>query len=129
MPIAIHYDPEQNVLFTDVTGSVSLDEIMAYYSEVERMGLNPQYSVLADYTKADIELNYNDISLMASRRCSVSREAESMKIAVVAPIDNVFGTARMYEGVLSDERFEINVFRDRAEALQWLGIHEKQNGH
>ena len=122
MPITIHYDPEQNVLFTDAVGSVSLDDIMSYYFEVERMDLNPQHSVLANFTEADINLNYDDVSLMASRRRNVFRKADSMKIAVVAKVDFVFGIARMYEALLSDERFEVKAFRDRAKALQWLGI-------
>lgn len=126
MPISFYYDPEQNVMFTDATGSVSLDDIMTYYAEVERMGINPQHSVLADFTKADTNLSYDDVGRMASRRQDLSREAGSMKIAVVANADLVFGIARMYGAMLSDKCFEVNTFRDRAQALQWLGVSEKQ---
>lgn len=129
MPISFHYDSEQNVIFTYAAGAVSLDDIMSYYAEVENMSIDPQYSVLADFTEADTNLSYEDVSRMASRRRSVSCEAQSMKIAVVAKADLVFGIARMYDAILSDECFEVSAFRDRAKALQWLGVSERQNKH
>lgn len=124
MPLSFHYDPEQNVMFTYATGSVSIDDIMSYYGEVERMDIDPQHSILADFTEADTNLSYEDIGMMASRRRNVSREAASMKIAVVAKADLVFGIARMYVAMLNDERFEVSAFRDRAKAIKWLNIQD-----
>ena len=122
MPISINYDPKQNVLFTDVTESVSFDDIMSYYSEVEGMNLNPQHSVLADFSEADIDLNYDDVFRMASRRRNISGGSKAVKIAVVAKSDLVFGIARMYGAMVNDGSLEANTFRDRAKAVQWLGI-------
>ena len=122
MPISIHYDPEQNILYTDATGAISIDDIMSYYSEIEHMNLNPQYSVLADYSEASIELSYDDVKRMTSRRRKVSQGSDSVKIAVVAKSDVVFGVARMYEAMINDERFKVNAFRDREKAVQWLEI-------
>lgn len=129
MPISIHYDYEQNVLFSTATGSISLDDIMSYYSEIEHMDLKPQYSVLADCSEASIKLNYDDIVKMTTRRSIISHGAGLVKIAVVAKGGVVFGMARMYGSLLGDKHFAVNVFRDRGEAVQWLRISEKQNGY
>jgi len=124
MPISIHYDPEQNVLYTDATGEISLGDIMSYYSEIERIDFKPQYSVLADYSEASIELNYDDLNKMASKRSSISHGSGLVKIAVFAKSDVVFGVARMYEAMIDKESYEVNAFRDREEAMQWLGIRD-----
>ena len=56
----------------------------------------------------------------------VDPRLESGKFAIVAPRDFLFGMARMYEILRSDSPVEVRVFRDRAEALQWLGIAESE---
>jgi hypothetical protein len=48
----------------------------------------------------------------------------SGKFAIVAPLDFLFGMARMYEILRSDSPVEVRVFRERREALLWLGIAE-----
>ncbi|MBC8198621.1 MAG: STAS/SEC14 domain-containing protein [Desulfobacteraceae bacterium] len=122
MPISIHYDPGQNVLHSKATGVISFKDIMAYYSKIERLDLKPGYSVLADYTEGSTDLKYNDIARMVEKRRSISLKSGMLKIAVVAKSDVVFGMARMYQAIIGEEHFEVNVFRDRGEALRWLGI-------
>jgi hypothetical protein len=122
MPISIRYDPNQNVLYSDATGEISLEDIMSYYSEIERMDLKPQYSVLADYSGASADINYDDVTNMASRRQSISQKAGAIKIAVVSKNDLAFGLGRMYQSLIDNENIEVNVFRDRGKAEQWLGI-------
>lgn len=122
MPISIHYDPGQNVLFSEGTGVISLKDAMAYYSKIERLDLKPGYSVLADYTEASPDIIYDDVVKMVKRRRSISLKSGMLKIAIIAKSNVVFGMARMYQAMIEQERLEVNVFRDRGEALQWLGI-------
>jgi len=122
MPISINYDPDQNALFTNATGEISLEDIMRYYSEIEQMDFKPQYSVLADYSEARAGLALGDISKMTSRRYGISFGLGVIKIAVVAKSDLLFGLARMYQGMIDHKLFEVSAFRDRREALRWLKI-------
>jgi hypothetical protein len=54
----------------------------------------------------------------------VDPRLESGKFAIIAARDLLFGMARMYEILRSDSPVEVRVFRDRPEALRWLGIEE-----
>ena len=122
MPISINYDPDQNALFPDATGEMSLEDIMRYYSEIEQMDFKPQYSVLADYSKASLDLNFDDVTKIALRRHSISQRVNPIKIAIVSKSDLAFGLGRMYQCLIDNENIEVNVFRDRGKAEQWLGI-------
>ncbi len=44
------------------------------------------------------------------------------KLAIIAPSDIAFGTARMYQSLSSDETFMIQVFRNVGKANEWLGL-------
>jgi hypothetical protein len=44
------------------------------------------------------------------------------RLAIVAPADDTYGVARMYELLRSDATGETRVFRDMAEAQRWLGL-------
>ena len=122
MPISIHFDPEQNVLFGKAAGVITSKDISAYYSKIEGLDFKPGYSILADCTEASPDLTYNDVARMAEKRSGLALETGLSKIAVVAKSDIVFGLARMYQGMLGGEHFEVNVFRNRWEALLWLGV-------
>jgi len=123
MPISIDYDPEKNVLYSKAAGDISIEDIMAYYSKIERLDLKPGYSVLADYTEAGIDdIGCNEIARMVERRRRLHREVHPVKIAAVAKSDLVFGMAKMYQAMIGEEPVDVNVFRDQEKALQWLDI-------
>jgi len=124
MPIKIQYDFAQNVLFSKATGAISLQDIMGYYSEIKQINLKSGYCVLADYTEAEIDLHYNDIATIAEKRRRSLLNPAKLKIAIIARSDVVFGMARMYQIMIDEKQFYVNVFREREEALQWLGISE-----
>jgi len=54
------------------------------------------------------------------RQCIGSKSCG--KMAIVAPADISFGTARMYQSLSSDEAFTIQVFRNMGKANEWLGL-------
>lgn len=56
----------------------------------------------------------------------VDPRLDSGKFAIIAARDYLFGMARMYEILRSDSPVEVRVFRDRPEALQWLGIADNE---
>ncbi|MBW2277886.1 MAG: hypothetical protein JRF63_10360 [Deltaproteobacteria bacterium] len=43
------------------------------------------------------------------------------RVAVVAPGDRDYGLTRMFQAYMDGPPFEIKIFRDRKEALDWLG--------
>lgn len=124
MRIPIHYDAERNVLYSKATEVITLEDIMGYYSKIERMNLNPGYSILADYTEAVCDISYEEITAMVERRRKFYRAQRPAKIAIIVRSDIMFGMARVYGGLIEPENIEVNVFRHRGDALMWLEIPE-----
>lgn len=51
---------------------------------------------------------------------TAKKSSGSLRIAIVAPQDLVFGLARMEEALASGSSWEIQVFRERSSAVAWL---------
>jgi hypothetical protein len=47
-------------------------------------------------------------------------DAETLKLAIVAPEDEVYGLARLFSVHRAQEHLQLQVFRDRDAAFQWL---------
>lgn len=122
MQISIHYEPEQNVLYSKATGAASIEDIMGYYSKIEHMNFKPGYSVLVDCSEVSSGISFDDIVLIVERRSELHREIGPEKIAIVAKKDVVFGLARVFGSMIEQKNIEANVFRDEEKALQWLGL-------
>jgi hypothetical protein len=44
------------------------------------------------------------------------------RLAMIAPSSTVFGVARQFQSLAGSSPLEIGIFRDRAQAAQWLGL-------
>jgi hypothetical protein len=126
MPIQAKVDERRGfveiVLAGEVTESELAGAIERYFSEswaVLPLGLLDLCGVAATDVSAGL------IREAVSRAEKyVDPLLESGKFAIVAPLDFLFGMARMYEILRSDSPVEVRVFRERQEALRWLGITE-----
>ncbi len=126
MPIEAKVDERRGfveiVLAGDVTDSELSGAVDRFFSETWSalpLGLLD----LRDVEATDVSARL--IRKAASRAEShVDPRLESGKFAIVAARDFLFGMARMYEILRSDSPVEVRVFRDRQEALLWLGIAE-----
>ena len=122
MPISVDYDRKGNVVFSKAEGIIKRDDIISYFSSVASLGLRKGYCVLADYSKAQVDLSNDDIRMMAAQRKKMLSTSEKVKIAVCCTKDLVFGLGRMYEMVLGEDQYQVMVFRSREEAKNWIGI-------
>lgn len=121
MQISVEYDSERNVLFGKGTGFLGINDFLQYYSKVKEITLRPNYRVLADFSEANGDLSFDDISKMAEQRKSLAKSMGNIKIAIVGTRDIVFGVSRMYQSLLDNEKnIAIQVFRTRKEAETWL---------
>jgi hypothetical protein len=57
---------------------------------------------------------------------SVADQRAAVRLAVVAPQEVMFGMARLYAAHREPSPMEVRVFRDRAEALAWLGLDPRE---
>jgi len=128
MPITYRIDSIQRVVFTTVTGDLDAQQMYTYQEEVwSRLEL-AGYSELVDMTNVGriIEPAPDKVHRLAALAAGMD-VAHPSKFAVAAPSDLAYGLARMYVSVRETVKCsnrEAGVFRSRAEALAWLGVHE-----
>lgn len=102
-----------------VTGELSTDAFLAYWDFAQTIG---DHDLLVDYSEAtDIDITFPQLVSMAFRRLPYYRKLGHRRVAIWAPTDPVFGSARMYASLaVKVETMEVEVFRDIAEALAFL---------
>lgn len=122
MPISIDYDSEKNVIYTKAEDVLARNDIISYYSSIATLDLKPEYRVLADYSNAELDLSYKEISEMSAMRNTTLGEMGIIMIAFFSNKDLVFGVTRMFQALLDEKCFKVGVFREKAEAINWLGI-------
>jgi hypothetical protein len=65
-----------------------------------------------------LALSAEELRAMADE--SKRLDAETLKVAIVAPEDEAYGLARMFSVHRAQEHLQLQVFRDRDAAFQWL---------
>jgi hypothetical protein len=122
MPISIDYNRKENVIYSKAEGVIKLDDILSYYSAVATLDLKKGYRILADYSDAILELSNEDIYSLTKRRRVLPYTNGKINMAIFCKEDFVFGMARMFEGLVSKDKYNTMVFRSQEEARKWLGI-------
>lgn len=121
MPIHTKYDKEKDILFTSLTGVVTITEIENVIQEVLQKGeFSPDVDTLVDISN----LNFDEIDANFLNRV-ISLEKQNVhragaRVAFVAGSDLDYGMSRMYIS-LSDELPKTSrVFNSHAEGETWL---------
>jgi hypothetical protein len=82
------------------------------------------FSSLADFTGTTrVSVSSEDVRALAARNIF----APGSRCCVIAPTAEIFGLARMFQTFreLSGGREELQIFRDREEAMRWLFSEKK----
>ena len=122
MPIKSRIDLETGLVFHVADGILVMEELLAAFDTVASDPLfQSDMNVLWDVTGATIEGGGTDeIQALAA---AIGRRLDHdgrHKVAIAAPQDLAYGLARMYEAYAGQLPIELNVFRSREKALQWL---------
>lgn len=120
-----HY-PELDLIVHIAAGRLEVDDLIDVARSLYEMDPPPLYSLweLADEAAAGLSLQR--MREIQSKMLGHVRGRDGGKTAIVAPSDFTFGSARQYV-TLADARdlaFDLQVFRTRESALEWLGIEE-----
>jgi hypothetical protein len=128
MPVRSVIYKEQRLVVTIEEGRVTFDDMMANQDRLlNDPDFDPEFNQLSDATLAtDTDLSANNVRLLYNRRVF----SVNSRRAVIAPSTFVFGMARMLQTYLELSRtaHSVQVFRDRASALKWLGLSEDFSG-
>jgi hypothetical protein len=126
MPIRFRVDPAARVRFAVIEGTIGDDELVdAYAAVLGDPDFDPTLNDLVDARAVRrVDVTPVGVRRLADLVQQIDRLALPTKVAVVAPDDVAYDTARMYEALRAGQHApaEHRVFRDMAEARQWLGL-------
>ena len=121
MPIHSFHHPSENLTIHRVEGNVTFDQIRS--TLVQFYSGSPTKNTLWDLTGGTIETlsteQVEDLSRVVKEFAPLRTGG---KTAWVAPRDEDFGLCRMSEIFGSDLPLKLYVFREMAEAREWLNI-------
>ena len=130
MPIVVHADARQKMLFADAFAAVTLSDLLEFFGTA-RSGERGDWPMLFDLGSATIDIGMRQIPavakhLMADRHNRVS--GPRPPVAIVAVSIGLFGIARTYQSLCESQGIHvIRVFRNRAEAHDWLSARKSDS--
>ena len=120
MPISYEIDPKRRLIISRLTGIVTDEDV---HEQRRRLSADPQfdpnYKQLIDLTGIT-EVRVTGATVRGA--ASVQYFAPGTRRAFVAGTDLTFGLARMFALRAEGEGQTIEVFRDRKQAEEWLGL-------
>jgi hypothetical protein len=107
-----------DLVHTTWAGRVTFEESLAYNEALlADPSFDPSMRQLSDARTAESEVSGDGIRALARR----SAFGPGSRRAILVQDDALFGVSRMYEAQTKGAG-EVQVFRDEAEALEWLGL-------
>lgn len=126
MPVHHTIDHERRLLCATAVGRLTIDDFMVYQRDVCAQPELRGYRELIDLTAAEsiVAPSGEEIRALAALAASFDHGSRA-RMAVVADRDLLVGLAHMYQAFRHLEprsTRELEVFRDRVEALAYLGV-------
>lgn len=122
MPVRSVIYKEQSLVITIEEGRVTFEDMLANQNRLlNDPDFDPGFNQLSDATLAtDTDLAPNNLGMLYQHRVF----SVTSRRAVIAPTPFTYGMARMLQTYveLSSNGPIVEVFRDRASALKWLGV-------
>jgi NAD(P)-dependent dehydrogenase (short-subunit alcohol dehydrogenase family) len=122
--MTIHYriDASINRITTRAFGEVTIDEALQHFGELKAdSSYEPGLDVLLDLIDCTTLLDADQIRTAAARVTADLSTFRFGRLAMVVASEALFGTLRMFHSFSESAFLETQIFRDRDEALQWLG--------
>jgi hypothetical protein len=124
MPITYRIDEAKGLVLTTATGALTDADILGLKA---RLAADPRWSPgmreQTDVRGIDrLEVTTEGVKRMVSWDAAAGPALRSYRLAIVAPRDEVYGMARMYQMLADSSVPNVGVFRDLAEAEQWLDV-------
>ena len=102
-------------------GTCSLQNLAEVFDQMESYALKPGLNILVDITDADLlDTNYDYVASLEKRFEGFLERFMPIRQAIVAESDLEVGIAHMYEMLSEKDGFDVQVFRNRDDALTWL---------
>ena len=122
-PIRFQLDPARRLRTAILTGVIRDEDLLsAYQSLLHDPTYDPDLDDLVDLRHVErLDVTGDAIRRLADMFSDTDPDATALsRRAIVAPRDELFGLARMYQSLRSDAPEEVRVFRDYGDAIAWL---------
>jgi NAD(P)-dependent dehydrogenase (short-subunit alcohol dehydrogenase family) len=122
--MTVHYriDHESHRILTRAFGEVTLEEVLEHF---DQLAADPSYErdldVLLDLVDCKTLPEADEIRAAAERVTAEALDLRFGRLAVVVSSEALFGMARMFLTLGESAFSDAQVFRDRDDALAWLG--------
>ena len=122
MPVDYQIDASINRLSTRAFGEVTIEEALQHFDELSAdPGYAPGLDVLLDLLDCETVPNVDEIRRAAARVTADFSILHFGRLAIVVASEVLFGSLRMFHAFSESAFSDAQIFRDRDEALQWLG--------
>lgn len=119
----IGLDEQLGVVVVHYSGDVSFEEITEVMDEaIELPGFHEGLKAVGDFRNCDLSITSDDINRLVAYAKRNDLAWGDTRWALIAEKDYIYGLARMYMAKSNEMHVETCVFRNNAEADDWLGI-------
>lgn len=120
MAVSYTIDVKRRLILSSASGEVTGAELLNHQARLMRdPDFDPNFNQLADFTgTTHVSVSSEDVRALAARNIF----APGSRRCVIATTAEIFGLSRMFQTFreLSGGKEELQIFRDREEAMRWL---------
>jgi len=109
---------KEGVLFISIQGDPTISDIKQALNQTRDGSGYSSLSRLWDFRKAAFDFSAEELEEIASHASTA--DLESSRVAMLVSHDLSYGVSRMYEAYRKSPLTDVKVFRDEAEAIEWL---------
>jgi hypothetical protein len=125
MPLQFQVDHGRRLVLCEAHGTLTREEILRYQQDVWSRPDVKGYDEMVDMSDVDTAIVTSPAAMreLAELSASMDPARGRSRFAIVAPQAAIFGLGRMYETyreMNGRSTKQVAVFRDRAEAVEWL---------
>lgn len=125
MPVDVNIDVAANLVTYTATGTITIDEMKSAFDSIfEHPDFKPGMNALCDGKDASFPyIAMHDIQdLVALLMERSGRRGEGFRVGLLVRGNAEFGISSLFEMQTYALPFEVQVFRNTEEALEWLGV-------
>ena len=122
--MTVHYriDASTHRITTRAFGEVTVEEVLQHFDELSAdPSFEPDLDVLLDLLDCETVPEADEIRMTAARVTADRSTLRFGRLAIVVASEVLFGSLRMFHAFSESAFSDAQIFRDRDEALQWLG--------
>lgn len=124
MPISYRIDRQRGLVLTTATGALTDEELLHHKRAlIDDPEFEPGMRELSDVRSIErLDITPGGVRRLVAVDQEHADRLGDFRLAIVAPSDATFGTARMYQALTEANVRNIGVFRGIEEAEKWLGV-------